>query len=256
MRSPADVWRPEQLYQPCLHAAEDQERAAHAAQGKHREARVGIECEPLADGLKVTGIAAGSSAAQSQLMVHDLLTIVNREFLAGMQPEAMLQRLTGPEGSLMELTVLRALDLETLRECGPPPGTSGSSVAKKGKLERPLHRKPEITRASAPVAKVLLTQASAADALEQTQKSSAAIPESSRGSNGVQQMDPPATNKSRILLIFLLLVMVPFVLHGRGGQASAGKQDKAVGVHHAATPAKPQEDSRSVTPPVEITRNE
>jgi hypothetical protein len=258
-----------------MHAAEDQERTAHAAQGKHREARVGIECEPQADGLKVTGIAAGSSAAQSQLMVHDLLTIVNREFLAGMQPEAMLQRLTGPEGSLMELTALRevdgvitrvcqhvfadvcpaeplALDLETLHEHGAAPVTAGSSVAKEEMLESPLHRKPVITRASAPVAKVL-TQASAADALVQTQKSSAPIPENSRGSNGMQQMDCLATNKWRVRpvgIFLLLLVMVPVVLHGRGGQASAGKQDEAVCVHHAATPAKPQGDSRSVIPPV------
>ncbi len=272
MRSPGDVWRPDQLYQPCLDAAEDQERTAHAAQGKHREARVGLECEPQADGLKVTGIAAGSSAAQSQLMVHDLLTIVNREFLAGMQPEAMLQRLTGPEGSLMELTALRDVDgvitrvcqhvfadvcelVVDLRECGAAPVTAGSSVSKEGMQGSLLHRKPVITRASAPVAKVL-TQASAADAPAQTQKSSAPIPENSRSSHGMQQkMDPPPTNKWRVRLvgIFLLsLVMVPVVLYGRGGQASAGEKEKAVGVRHAATPAKPQEAPRSVTPTAEI----
>ena len=112
IHSPRDAWGPEQQYLPCLDTANGQEHAAREQEKPlaPAKARVGIQCEPSPDGLRVTGITAGSSAAQSQIMVNDLLTIVNSEFLAGMEHEEMLQTLTGSAGSVLELTALREVD--------------------------------------------------------------------------------------------------------------------------------------------------
>ena len=112
IHSPRDAWGPEQQYMPCLDTANGQEHAAREQEKPlaPAKARVGIQCEPSPDGLRVTGITAGSSAAQSQIMVNDLLTIVNSEFLAGMEHEEMLQTLTGSAGSVLELTALREVD--------------------------------------------------------------------------------------------------------------------------------------------------
>ena len=112
IHSPRDAWGPEQQYLPCLDTANGQEHAAREQEKPlaPAKARVGIQCEPSPDGLRVTGITAGSSAAQSQIMVDDLLTIVNSEFLAGMEHEEMLQTLTGSAGSVLELTALREVD--------------------------------------------------------------------------------------------------------------------------------------------------
>ena len=52
-------------------------------------------------------MVAGTSAAKSDLMVGDIITIVNDEFVAGLEQEKMLKTLWGVKGASLELTASR-----------------------------------------------------------------------------------------------------------------------------------------------------
>ena len=86
IHSPRDAWGPEQQYMPCLDTANGQEHAAREQEKPlaPAKARVGIQCEPSPDGLRVTGITAGSSAALPLVGAFACASAGRRRFFFGL----------------------------------------------------------------------------------------------------------------------------------------------------------------------------
>ena len=70
-----------------------------------------------AQGILVTAIAPGTSAADSVLEVNDVITIIDEDFLAGMSRVDMLRKLWGPKDASIEVTALRKENGALTRLC-------------------------------------------------------------------------------------------------------------------------------------------
>ncbi|MDD4802557.1 MAG: S41 family peptidase [Syntrophomonas sp.] len=68
---------------------------------------IGIYLDIVAEGVRVTGLVSGSPAAKSDLRPGDIITDVNSLSLQGLSSEEVIPLIRGPEGSSIELAVLR-----------------------------------------------------------------------------------------------------------------------------------------------------
>ena len=82
-----------------------------------KTADLGINFCPCPSGLKITGLKPGTDAADSELQVGDIVTIIGEQFTAGCTPPEVVAALVGPEKSEVEVTAKRTADGKTKRIC-------------------------------------------------------------------------------------------------------------------------------------------
>jgi hypothetical protein len=80
-----------------------------------KTADLGISFCPCPDGLKITALKPGTDAADSDLKVGDIVTIIGEQFTAGCTPADVVAALVGPEKSEVEVTAKRTGDGKTNR---------------------------------------------------------------------------------------------------------------------------------------------
>jgi hypothetical protein len=80
-----------------------------------KTADLGINFCPCPDGLKITALKPGTDAADSDLKVGDIVTIIGEQFTAGCTPADVVAALVGPEKSEVEVTAKRTGDGKTNR---------------------------------------------------------------------------------------------------------------------------------------------
>jgi len=107
---------------------EDPKRKKKVYDLKAGGADVGIKYSPHARGLVVSGFIKGSEAANSGLMVGDLIFQVEESFLAGLPALESYNLMSGDMGSIVELTVTRQvkgvkkrLEIDVMRDLPSPP---------------------------------------------------------------------------------------------------------------------------------------
>ena len=81
--------------------------ARSAALAKPDIADIGIDLCPVTNGLKIAGLKPGTSAADSDFMVGDIVTIIDDQFTAGIEAKEIVACVCGPCKSSVEITAKR-----------------------------------------------------------------------------------------------------------------------------------------------------
>jgi len=69
---------------------------------------IGIYLSIVEEGVKITGLVSGSSAVQASLRTGDIIIAIDGRSVKGLSSEEVIPLIRGPQGSRVQLTVLRA----------------------------------------------------------------------------------------------------------------------------------------------------